>query len=77
MSEQDHNPDVTGAAAEPTSGAGTRSFLSVHFECCNVYQRVYRHADATAYVGFCPRCGRKVVVGIGPEGVDARFFRAR
>ena len=79
MSEEDYIPDVTSAPpkAEPSGPVAGRPFISVHFECCNVYHRVYRNREAAAYVGWCPRCGRRVVVGIGPEGVDARFFRAR
>jgi len=82
MTDEDYILDVSGLSgpdepARPTGAARGRPFISMYFECCNVYQRIYRNPDATAYVGFCPRCGRKVVARIGPEGVSARFFRAR
>ncbi|NQU76542.1 MAG: hypothetical protein HQ546_09550 [Planctomycetes bacterium] len=80
VSDEDYILDVNGAA-DPHKGpteanAKRRPFISVYFECCNVYQRIYRNAAGTAYVGWCPKCSRKVTATIGPDGVDARFFRA-
>ena len=83
MADEDYILDIPGLGPrgdppEPTGSAGSskKPFISVQFECCNVYQRVYRNADGTAYVGWCPRCSRKVVARISPDGVDTRFFRA-
>lgn len=53
-----------------------RPYVMVYFECCRVYQRVYRNKLGTAYVGWCPKCARKIEVGIGPGGTDCRSFTA-
>lgn len=81
MADDDYIVDIPGLGppagrpAEHTDEAG-RPYISIHFACCNVYQRVYRNKAGTAYVGWCPRCARKVEARIGPDGVDARFFQA-
>ena len=65
--------DESPAAPQEFHG---RPYLGVQFDCCNVYTRVYRNAEGTAYAGRCPRCGRELIVPIGPDGTDTRFFRA-
>jgi len=49
----------------------------VRFDCCSVYHRVYRNAAGTAYAGRCPKCYRPLHIPVGPDGIDARFFRAQ
>jgi hypothetical protein len=58
------------------SGAAHRSFVGVHFVCCDTYARVYINRGGTAYEGHCPKCAKKVRLTIGPGGTDARFFTA-
>jgi PHP family Zn ribbon phosphoesterase len=53
-----------------------RKFLGIHFVCCNIYVRIYRNKEKTAYEGRCPRCGKKVQVPIGAQGTGSRFFVA-
>ena len=57
--------------------AEKRKFLGVHFQCCNVYSRVYVNKEGTRYEGSCPRCGKRVEMKIGSGGTDNRFFSAR
>ena len=54
-----------------------REFIHVLFECCGVYQRIYKRRNQAAYIGWCPKCGRRVCVKIGPGGTPCRFFRAK
>lgn len=72
-SELPAEPEAPGPGQ--VRGAG-RPFLGIHFECCQVYARVYRRRDGQAYEGHCPRCSRRLTVPIGPGGTSTRFFTA-
>ncbi len=83
--EPDYILEIGGRElSQQTSEAGTetdgesvrRAYISVHFECCGVYSRVYKNREGTAYVGWCPKCAKKVTVKIGEGGVNCRMFRA-
>jgi hypothetical protein len=63
--------------SQPGSSRDNRKFLGIFFACCNTYGRIYRNSEATAYEGFCPRCGKRVRVAIGKGGTSSRFFVAR
>jgi hypothetical protein len=59
------------------TGSGERKYIGIYFKCCHVYSRVYKSKLGDRYVGFCPKCGAKVQLMIGSDGVDDRFFVAR
>ena len=63
-------------AARSSADQKSKRFVGVHFACCHVYTRVYINRSETAYTGFCPRCGKRIRLRIGPEGTDHRFFTA-
>lgn len=70
----DHGAD---AASESAHTESRRCWIGIHFECCGVYTRVYRDPAAPEYEGRCPRCGCRVTLRVGPDGVNSRIFRAR
>lgn len=75
--ERDYKLDISSldSGQAPAEPAPPRPFLSVLFECCGVYQRIYRDADGGAYRARCPRCGTPVHFTVGQNGTTARFFR--
>lgn len=73
--DAEHGVMTTTNAAKHAPRAG-RPWLAVYWRCCTVYSRVYRNVRADAYDGRCPRCGKSIHIGVGPEGTGARFFQA-
>ena len=74
---RDYKLDVAGIPPSQPSGAPAprpRPYLSVRFDCCGIYQRVYRDPDGRNYRGRCPRCTRPVVFAVGEGGTNARCF---
>jgi hypothetical protein len=54
-----------------------RKYVGIYFKCCHVYSRVYKSKAGDRYAGFCPKCGGKVQLLVGPDGVSNRFFVAK
>jgi hypothetical protein len=78
---RDYKLDLSTGAAEGAKNphpanctSGPRPYLSVHFACCGVYQRIYRDPDGTQYAGRCPRCGKPVRFAVGEGGTSLRCF---
>ena len=59
---------------EPRKGRSVRPFIGVQFQCCSVYARVTLNLQATAFIGHCPRCGRRVEFILSDSGSNQRFF---
>ncbi len=82
MSDRDYIVDIPGLGgdggdeSEDTGPAG-RPYISVHFACCKTFARIYLNKERTAYVGWCPRCARKVIARIDPNGSTDRVFVAQ
>lgn len=67
-------------AAQPQDTNRTavgRPWIGIHFECCGVYTRVYRQPADARYEGRCPKCGVRVNLRVGPDGIASRTFVAR
>ena len=72
-----HLAGLRGAQTGSMRRSGPRrKFLSIWFQCCHVYGRLYRNKAQTVYEGRCPRCGARVRALIGPHGTSQRIFRA-
>lgn len=56
--------------------SGKRGWLGILFRCCNIYYRIYKNEKGDSYQGRCPKCGKRVEILVGKEGVKDRFFRA-
>jgi hypothetical protein len=78
VEEPDYWLDIRGleANSESVRRAAGRRWIGVRFDCCGAYQRIYKNAEGTAYVGRCPQCLREVRVKVGPGGTSSRFFVA-
>jgi hypothetical protein len=72
----EHLDLVSDAPPSLEANSPARPFVGIHFQCCDIYTRVYINRDSTAYLGHCPRCGRAVRLRIGPGGTSERFFTA-
>jgi len=75
---RDYKLDISSLkdGAGSSTGLQGRPFLSVLFDCCQVYQRIYRSPDGKTYRGRCPKCGNPVQFIVGEGGTTARYFRA-
>jgi hypothetical protein len=73
---RDYQLDISSMRSDDTGQRATpRPYLSVHFTCCAVYQRIYRATNSDSYVGRCPRCQRQIKFLVGEGGTTNRFFR--
>jgi len=52
----------------------TRPYVGVTWDCCHVYSRIYLNRKETAYVGWCPKCGKRIQMDLSPTGSKSRFF---
>lgn len=52
----------------------SRPFLGIQFQCCGTYARIHLTPAETAFVGNCPRCGRRVEFPVSKSGSTDRFF---
>ena len=71
---RDYKLDISSLSKADESKAAARPYLSVHFACCGVYQRIYKNAAGDAYAGHCPKCAKPVRFPVGSGGTSARQF---
>jgi hypothetical protein len=75
---RDYQLDLSSTKSAGNDGVkrdqSSRPFLSVLFNCCRVYVRVYRSADATHYAARCPKCGKSVRFEVSDGGSASRSF---
>jgi hypothetical protein len=76
---RDFKLDIKGLPdSEPADGpAKSRPFLSILFDCCKVYQRIYLDPKTSAYTARCPRCMRSMEFKVGAGGTSERRFVVR
>jgi len=53
-----------------------KPFVGVIFKCCRIYSRIYLNKKGDAFVGWCPRCSKKMTMRVSPTGSKERFFTA-
>ena len=53
-----------------------RVWLGIYYECCLAYSRVYRRRNELSYRGRCPKCGARVSIRVGPQGIAAKMLVA-
>ncbi len=70
-------PAAVPGSSGPASARAGRKWLSVWFNCCKVYDRMYLNAEGTRYRGRCPSCGSSVTARVGEGGTSRRMFETR
>ena len=78
VQDPDYVLSIDGLDEQADGGAtaAKRRWIGVRFDCCGVYQRLYKSRDGRSYRGRCPQCFRPVRIRVGPGGTNARFFIA-
>lgn len=61
---------------DPPPSLSKRPWVGVRFDCCGVYNRIYRNPEGTLYQGRCPKCLKVIRMRVGEGGTLSRFFRA-